>query len=144
MSPNGNSQATAPKFSAFSARLVQCAEIAGFTAARLAAEAEVRRGTMARYWHGERMFPADLLFRVADILDVNPRWLGTGEGSMVPPLEVDPAAAPDEDRLLDAFRRLTPEQRGHVTQSAQLLASSRALHSPRSTYRAEPPYQDTP
>lgn len=98
----------------------------------------IARGTMARYWNGERMFPADLLFRVADILRVNPRWLVSGEGSADPPLEAGRQAGDGEDRLLAVFRRLTPKQQEHVMQSAQLLSSTPTLHSPRTRYKAQP------
>jgi transcriptional regulator with XRE-family HTH domain len=137
MSPKGDSQHLVAKYARFSARLVEAAELAGFNSARLAALVGVTRGTMARYWHGERLLPADLLFRVADILNVSARWLITGAGPVTPPLEADPYAASDEERLLDAFRRLSAEQRGHVTQSAQLLATPHTLHSPRTRYKAE-------
>ncbi|MFM9851619.1 MAG: helix-turn-helix domain-containing protein [Sphingomonadaceae bacterium] len=126
------------KFAGFSSRLVEAAELAGFNSARLASAVGVARGTMARYWNGERMFPADLLFRVADIIGVSPRWLVTGDGSAEPPIESGGVDADEECRLLIAFRRLTIEQQEHVTQSAQLLASSPTLHSPRTRYKAQP------
>jgi transcriptional regulator with XRE-family HTH domain len=138
MSPKGDGQVFTTKFAGFSVRLVDAAEMAGFNSARLAAAAGIARGTMARYWNGERMFPADLLFRVADIIGVNPRWLVTGAGSADPPVQSDPATADEESQLLAAFRRLTAEQQSHVTQSAQLLSTSPMLHSPRSTYKAQP------
>jgi transcriptional regulator with XRE-family HTH domain len=137
MSPKGDSQQILVKYASFSARLVEAAELAGFNSARLAATVGVTRGTMARYWHGERLLPADLLFRIADILAINPRWLITGAGQLAPPLEPDPYTASDEERLLDAFRRLSPEQRNHVTQNAQMLATPHTLHSPRTRYKAE-------
>jgi transcriptional regulator with XRE-family HTH domain len=138
MSPNGDGQALTAKFGGFSERLIAAAEMAGFNSARLAATVGIARGTMARYWNGERMFPADLLFRVADIVCVNPRWLVTGVGSAAPLAEPDPLNADQESLLLAAFRRLTSEQQSHVTQSAQLLSTSPALHSPRMRYKAEP------
>ncbi len=137
MSPKGDSQQLPAKYASFSARLVEAAELAGFNSARLASIVGVTRGTMARYWHGERLLPADLLFRVADVLSVNPRWLITGAGQFAPTPEPDPDTAGDEERLLGAFRRLSPEQRDHVTQNAQLLATRQTLHSPRTRYKAE-------
>jgi transcriptional regulator with XRE-family HTH domain len=137
MSPKGDGQLFTAKYAGFSVRLAEAAEIAGYNSARLAAVVGVTRGTMARYWHGERLFPADLLFRVADILHINARWLITGAGRSDPPAEPDPRSASDEEFLLDAFRRLSAAQRDHVTQNAQLLATPHTLHSPRTRYKAE-------
>jgi transcriptional regulator with XRE-family HTH domain len=96
--------------------------------------AGVRRGTMARYWNGERLFPADLLFRVAAILGVSPQWLL--EGNDPKRGKVGANESPDEARLLSAFRRLSPDQQEHVIQNAEMLGTSRTLHSDRIDYRA--------
>jgi len=34
-----------------------------------------KKQTFAGYWNGERLPPADLLFRMSEILDCDPRWL---------------------------------------------------------------------
>ncbi len=132
MSPIGYSQGNLVKHDAFAARLVEASEFAGYNAARLAAAVAVSRGTMARYWRGERLCPADLLFRIADVLSVDPRWLVTGDSKEGLALQ---AATESEDRLLQAFRRLSEEQREHLVASAELMIGPRTLHSPRSSYR---------
>jgi transcriptional regulator with XRE-family HTH domain len=138
MTPKGSNQAQDDKLSGFSLRLVQSAESAGFNSARLAAEVEVTRGTMSRYWNGSRMFPADLLFRVAHTLGVNPRWLVTGKGNASPPQDDNPAQASAEDQLLSAFRRLNSDQRALVLRNAEMLGETATFHSPKVPYRAEP------
>jgi transcriptional regulator with XRE-family HTH domain len=140
--PIGKDQVTAAKYSAFADRLSQSAELAGFNSARLAGVLGLTRGTMARYWNGDRLPPADLLFRMADLVAADARWLvtgvhGAGDGA-------------EEDQFLSLYRRLSPAERDHLTQSAALLLglqtaaslreekSPRTLHSPKSEFRPGP------
>jgi transcriptional regulator with XRE-family HTH domain len=132
MSPNGDSQGQVTYRAEFAERLATSAARAGFNAARLSAEVGITRGTMARYWRGERMFPADLLFHVASILSVDAQWLVTGEGAGLD------SGSPREAALIKAFRQLPPDQQDHVLRNAELLAEPRTVHSGRASYRAEP------
>lgn len=76
---------------------------------------------MNGYWNGKSLMKVDALFKIADTLGCNPRWLVTGQGQVEPPVELDPANADDEARMLDAFRRLRDDQRAHVLANAELL-----------------------
>lgn len=101
---------------------------------------------MGRYWNGERLLPADLLFRAADCLSVEARWLLTGD---------DEGWAEDrltavEQKLLTGFRMLSDNHRLHIVQSVALLVddsgigaqravlAEQTLHSPKSDYRGPP------
>lgn len=75
MSPNGDGQGD---FSPFGDRLRTAAEGLGLTSAAMAQKLSITRGTMARYWHGERLPPAPLLFDMARLLDVDAHWLIRG------------------------------------------------------------------
>lgn len=49
----------------------------------------------------------DLLFQVADALEMNPRWIATGKGSPTPPAEMDP----DEAECIHLYRNLKVDPR---------------------------------
>jgi transcriptional regulator with XRE-family HTH domain len=132
MSPNGEGQVSPKRFLRFGERLALSAENAGFNSSRLALATKTGRATMARYWTGERMMPAALLFEIADLIRVNPRWLLTGYGTRDLPL---PAAA--GSKLIAAFRRLPRAEQDHLIRTAELLASPHTLHSGRMAYRGE-------
>lgn len=53
----------------------------GLSAAALAQKLGVTRGTMARYWHGERIPPAAVLLDLAEAIDADPQWLVRGRAS---------------------------------------------------------------
>lgn len=74
-SPYGDSQA---KNLVFGDRLRAQADRQGLTAAALAQKLGITRGTMARYWHGERLPPAALLLDMAEELETDPQWLVRG------------------------------------------------------------------
>jgi transcriptional regulator with XRE-family HTH domain len=113
MSPSGDGQSDFDIHDDFATRLRDTASAIGLNAARLAALTGVRRGTMARYWHGERTVPADLLFKLADLLGVDARWLFAG--TVVPGMPVPNISVSDgERRLIDAIRRLLPADRARL------------------------------
>jgi transcriptional regulator with XRE-family HTH domain len=106
--------------------------------------------TLSSYWTGRTVPRAGQLFAIADALGCNPRWLATGAGRPEAPVEIDPENADDEARLLDAFRRLRPEQRAHVLANAEMLldlvvvpyggsvgAERQTVHSPPRAFRHE-------
>lgn len=64
----------------FSVRLKTCAIEQHISRSNLITWTQSKKQTFSGYWNGERIPPADLLFRLADELDVSPRWLLLGEG----------------------------------------------------------------
>jgi transcriptional regulator with XRE-family HTH domain len=84
-------------------------------------KAEIKAQTLNGYWNGKTLPKPWQLFALADALDLNPRWLATGAGHPAPPVELNPDRADDEAQLLDAWRRLEPEQQAHVIANAKML-----------------------
>ncbi|MCM3419016.1 helix-turn-helix domain-containing protein [Sphingopyxis alaskensis] len=89
--------------------------------ADLCRKAALKAQTLSGYWMGKTVPKAPQLFALADALERNPRWLATGAGQPAPPVELDPERASEEERLLNAWRRLDPEQQAHVVNNAELL-----------------------
>lgn len=89
--------------------------------ADLCRKAEIKAQTLSGYWTGKTLPKAPQLFALADALERSPRWLATGKGHPAPPVELDPDRVDEEQRLLDAWRRLDPEQQAHVVANAEML-----------------------
>ncbi len=138
MSPNGDRQVSERRFTDFALRLIQCSENAGFNSTRLAQALGVGRATMARYWSGERLVPTSLVFKIADLVGVDPRWLVTGTSIFDDNATANLDNLAREQLLLEQFRRLTSDQQDHLIKSAHLMDTSKTLHSPRTSYRAPP------
>lgn len=64
----------------FSVRMQDRAAELHISRSNLTSWTQSKKQTFSGYWNGERLPPSDLLFRLADELDVNPRWLLLGEG----------------------------------------------------------------
>ena len=50
------------------------------TASDLGRLLDVKKSSAANYWDGSTMWPTDKVLALADLLEVNPRWLISGEG----------------------------------------------------------------
>jgi transcriptional regulator with XRE-family HTH domain len=146
-SPYRENQLEITTAQAFGARLRDAAKDCQLTQSQLAKALDIPSSTMGRYWNGERFFPAEIMFRAADHLSVNARWLVTGE------LMVRDAndLTAEEMQLLTKFRALTPRQQQHVRQNAAMLsgvgatgaeesaiATQNTLHSPGIGFRSAP------
>ncbi|QUM72223.1 helix-turn-helix domain-containing protein [Sphingopyxis granuli] len=102
-------------------RISKSAHELNLTQSQLGRKANIPTSTLGGYWTGKSVPRAEHLFALADALERNPRWLATGVGFPAPPVELDPERADDEAQLLDAWRRLEPEQQAHVIANAQML-----------------------
>jgi transcriptional regulator with XRE-family HTH domain len=144
-SPYRENQLEITTAQAFGARLRDAAKDCQLTQSQLAKALDIPSSTMGRYWNGERLFPAEIMFRASDHLSVDPRWLVTGEHRAWDANDLTIA----EIELLTNFRALTPLQQQHVQQSATILSGGapaemgevapsapHALHSPRIGYRS--------
>jgi len=120
---NGTSQVKALK-AEVAERLRYAGEAREFNASSLSKAVNIPRSTMQKYWSGDRMIGSEYLYMIADILQVNPRWLITGQGSVDPVIEMDPDMASEEDRLLFSFRQLNEEMRRHVIENAVILSKT--------------------
>lgn len=88
---------------AFAARMQSRASELHISRSNLVNWTESKKQTFAGYWNGERIPPADLLFRLADKLDVSPRWLLLGESSVE--RSTSPSAAV-QDEIRQSLRRV--------------------------------------
>ncbi len=142
-SPNGPRQVSGRETTGLAERIQYAAKVQQLSMAKLAHGLGLTRGTLARYWHGERLPPADTLFALADQLGVDARWLVTGQR------HVTFAEEAAEFELL--YTRLNTQQRAHIVKTMSILLgiqtpnlddehipSYGTLHSPRLGYEAEP------
>jgi len=104
-------------------RIREARRLAGWTQAQAAEALGVHRGTLGHWERGEGHRPTSAnLERLSAAFDVNYEWLATGRG--IPrgqPLDAIPAVRLDcyahteeEERLLEAFRKLAPERQRAV------------------------------
>lgn len=107
MSPNGDGQAPNGDSEGFGRRVRESADLVGVIAAELARRIDVPRASFGRYWNGERLPPPDVLFRLADALSVDARWLISGtrrsnRGHLAEAGSADWISVPEFDlRLID-------------------------------------------
>jgi transcriptional regulator with XRE-family HTH domain len=140
-SPNGSRQDFGRVFTDVAARIQSTANDRGLTMAQLSRDLKLTRGTFSRYWHGERLIPADVLFALAERLSVDVRWLFLGEKAS------QEVSSPFEAM----FKRLNLQQQALIlTTMDQLLGTANPIydqghptpyatvHSPRKGYEAEP------
>ena len=83
-SPNGDDQVSERKFHEFSERLQSAAKDKGFQQSSLAKALGITRGTLNRYWNGDRLPPADTLVDLTDALHVSAKWLVKGATDLAP------------------------------------------------------------
>ena len=94
----------------FQSRLLEAATHAGlpYDPTPIAKRCKVNRQTIHRLIKGGLPKP-DLLYKIADSLKVDARWLATGKGELIPSTN---HVAPEERNLLEqVYRRLEPEHR---------------------------------
>lgn len=111
--PNGYSQVPTKPYAEFSERLRASAEKKNIKSGALAAKIGVTRGTMARYWDGERIPPADTLIAISETLEVGPTWLVRG-GTPISGRVVDASDADWVEVAEHDVRELTDADRGPV------------------------------
>ncbi|WP_298851329.1 helix-turn-helix transcriptional regulator [Sphingomonas sp. SCN 67-18] len=105
--------------SKFGDRLRDSSKDAGFpTVAALARRLNIVEQTLSNYWKGKRFAPADLLFEIADVLSVNPRWLVTGFGERQLPPELTSNYEDDVAALIHDFRSMESWQRAALLSMA--------------------------
>ena len=76
----------------------------GLTQAQLAHKAKCTKGAVSQWETGDvHNLRLDRLFRVADALHVEPRWLAVGEG---PKIDVRPTGGVAQDKVVRLARRL--------------------------------------
>lgn len=104
-------------------RIREARRMAGVTQTQAACALGVHRGTLGHWERGEGHRPTSKnLERLAEAFDVNYEWLATGRGlARGLPLDAIPAVRLDcfahseeEERLLEAFRKLAPERQRAV------------------------------
>jgi len=100
-------------------RIRAARRLAGVTQIEAASAMGVHRGTLGHWERGEGHRPTSRnLERLAEAFDVNYEWLATGRGvprgapmNEIPAVRLDCyAQSEEEERLLEAFRRLSPER----------------------------------
>ena len=80
-----------------------------------------RRQTVARWLEGSVPDPA-MIFHISATWKVDPVWLGTGGGDMLPRLPVGLTSR--EQELLQTYRRLDKEKRASLTSIVNALAKA--------------------
>jgi transcriptional regulator with XRE-family HTH domain len=116
-SPNGKDQWRKTVLHDFSERLRQCATARKLNQTQLAKMVGLPSSSMNRYWNGDRMPPADLLFLLADTLAADPKWLMFGEAEP----SLHPAIGAADSELLAAFKELSLSNQEHVLTTIRLL-----------------------
>lgn len=112
-SPNGDGQVPEKPYARFAQRLQESADNKDLKSANLADKLGITRGTMARYWDGERLPPSDTLITLSETLGVSPAWLirgGDKSGGVL-------ASASDADWVrVEEFdlRQMTDSEKGEA------------------------------
>ena len=124
----------------------------GMSQADLCRSAGISKQSMSGYWNGDRLCPSDKLFPIADALGVSARWLVSGNGSPMPPIEHEGRDLAFEDQLLADLQLMTDDQRRlcrqivdavlgrHMVDLHALRPGDRlppTLHAPATGYRSE-------
>lgn len=88
-------------------------------------EPNVNKQTVDTWMNGS-LPRADILYRLADALRVDARWLATGDGDMLPRAVMEPGAQYSVDALQVAreFDDLHEPMRAHVRQQIKFLAAA--------------------
>lgn len=91
------------------------------TPTELARRLKLNRQTVHKWVNGDvDALEVDLLFRLAEVLDMNPRWLATREGGPQAPRPL----SMEDQRVLDLYRSLKPGVRNSWVQSGDALLSA--------------------
>jgi len=98
-------------------RLRELRKTLKMTQAEFAAKLEMVQNSYSKIETGENSLTEKNIFLICLIYDVNEAWLRTGEGEMFNPL-IKPKDE-DEKKLLEMFRRLSPEMRIFVLRKIQ-------------------------
>lgn len=107
----------------FAKRLQRTRKAAGITQAELAEQAQVHRASVQRWERGDDIPTAMAVFRIADTLNVNARYLLCLVDT--PGKWVNPAQ--DERKLIETYRALSERSRRVLLDSAKdLLQAQRA------------------
>lgn len=105
-------------------RIAAGRKIRGWDQSELASRMKVSRASVSDWESGKiKNLRLPNLFKLADVLELNARWLSLGEGSPVKRFMGDE----EEHDLIDLFRGLQPKTR------ADLLATARSLHTKDNT-----------
>lgn len=119
--------------STLQARLEQAMKHAKVKQAALAEACDISSAAVAKWFSGNaKNLKMEHLFSVADLCQVDPRWLGTGKGEMVRSGKLEPCTHQDiPQRRIDLIRmygRLPDEVRLPIRQLIETLAWQ---HHPR-------------
>jgi len=98
-------------------RLRELRKTLKLTQAEFAAKLEMAQNSYSKIETGENSLTDKNIFLICLIFNVNESWLRTGEGEMFNP--VTKPKDDDEKKLLEMFRRLSPEMRVFVLQKIQ-------------------------
>jgi len=133
---------------AFSRRYSVSTNRLGLNDAEVGRRSGIPKNTISRWANGQSIPEAKYVFALADALQVNPRWLITGEG----PREISDTISEDtsgEWQLVGLFRSLDQEARQHLLTTARILweravqnrmeqvQASPTVHSPARKFKGE-------
>lgn len=81
-------------------------------------------GTYAHWEQGGGKLNGEILCAIADKFECSTDYLlcRTSDPSPYPPPRRHPAGSPDESRLVDAYRKCTPRERGSILNLAETMA----------------------
>ena len=101
-------------------RLIQAAKHAGVgeRQSAIADALQVKRQTVSRWFVLGGVPQADLTFHIAKRFGVDPNWLRTGEGEMVPEAANSPLST-EELALIRDYRKATPKVRQVIVSMAR-------------------------
>lgn len=115
---------TEPAMSTFKDRLQEAARHAGveFSQAAIARSLGIERRQTVDRWLEDSVPRQEMIFHIATCWKVDPVWLGTGKGNMVPGAPA--GLEPDEQRLLSGYRKLDKTRRLSVHEIVKVLAKA--------------------
>ena len=107
-------------------RLLTARKLSGLTQAELTKKSGVSQQLISRI-ENDKVESTTEVFKLADALNVNPRWLATGGGEMEPEKRTASDASEEEMKAIRLLRNLTSEQRGNVLKKLENLNQENAL-----------------
>lgn len=101
-------------------RLLTARKLSGLTQAELTKKSGVSQQLISRI-ENDKVESTTEVFKLADALNVNPRWLATGDGEMESEKRTASDASKDEIKAIRLLRKLTSLQKENIIKKLENL-----------------------